>query len=121
MVSDAPSSSRMPVAPALFAEDLPPVVTRRDSDPLMAISPAQNSEWDYQQELRERERLSGLGQTAHGFDRWGGGQASGLPDTPSQMAEELRQQAEARAACGGLPDEPDDGGARGVTSKPYRF
>jgi hypothetical protein len=117
MADRAPSSSRMPVAPFLMSEDLPPVVERRDSSPMIAL----DADWKHQQELREREQLSGLGQTAHGFDRWGGGQASGLPDTPSQMAYEQRQQAEARAACGGLPDEPDDGGARGVTSKPYRF
>jgi hypothetical protein len=108
----------MPVAPFLMPEDLPPVVERRDSSPFI---PLNDAEWKFQDEQRERERLSGLGQTAHGFERWGGGQASGIPDTPTQMAEEQRQCAEARAACGGLPDEPDDGGARGVTNKPYRF
>jgi hypothetical protein len=118
MADRAPSSSRMPIASFLMPEDLPPVVERRDSDPFI---PLNDAEWKFQNEQREREQLSGLGQTAHGFNRWGGGQASGLPDTPSQMAYEHRQQAEARAACGGLPDEPDDGGARGVTSKPYRF
>jgi hypothetical protein len=98
-------------------EDLPPVVERESSP----FAPPNDADWQFMHEQRERERLSGLGQTAHGFDSWGGQQVSGIPDTPSQMAEEHRQQCEARAACGGLPDEPDDGGARGVTSKPYRF
>jgi len=82
MADRAPSSSRIPVAPWLMPEDLPPVVERRDSDPFIPINDA---DWKFQNEQRER------------------------------------QQVEARAACGGLPDEPDDGGARGVAGKPYRF
>jgi hypothetical protein len=125
MASDAPSSSRMPVASVLFAGDFPAVAPVREVAPYPGAPNFEKrnpeAEYEFQRELREREQLSGLGQTAQGYERWGGGQASGLPDTPTQMAEELRQQVEARAACGGLPDEPDDGGARGVTSKPYRF
>lgn len=115
--SEPPSAPSQPVAPFLFPSDMPPAQAPSED----GYVPFDGAESKFRQELYERERQSGMPLEAHGFNRWGGDLASGLPDTPTQMAEEQRQAAESRAARGGLPDAPDDGGPRAVSSKPYRF
>ena len=122
--SDPPSSPISARAPFLFPEDLPPTQPVKETSPYFGTPYYEPQEPEKQYEFirqqHEREERSGDAVRAQALTPWGS-QVSVFPDTPTEVAEEERRQAESRAHRGGLSDSPDDGGPRAVSSIPYRF
>lgn len=111
-MSGSPSSSRTPVAPVVFNDALPP------------LSPDQwysESEQNFRRDHYDRVRYNGEHLDGPLADRYSLGRPEGMPMTPTEHAAEMELDAHCRATNGGLPDAPDDGGPRAVSSSPFKF
>lgn len=111
----APSSSKMPVAPVVLNDALPPLQGGVNDE-----YPWQSPDSQFRQEHYERIQQSGAHISGPLAERWPM-RPEQMPQTPTEYAREMEYDAACRATRGGLLDAPDDGGPQAVGSKPFRF